>query len=430
MKTTFSLLAASVLILPLSAQESGPGTDLIDLFEKSQREGATDETLRQLLENKALLELKGPEFRELAPDRQREQLEKQLRDDIKGGAFHPQTWFIGLGVESVDSFIREHLGLEKDAGVKVIQVVPGSPAARAGIQTNDIVFKAAGQKVSSLEGLKQAVEQAGKEDRPLRLEWIHQGTRKDAEIRPEGVPGRNPLNSSPDAGNTGRDLPSPQAPNEMPFQPKLDPETLPLLPAPPPHFKLEALPAPENEAERAWKLLGREMRQGERKEKAPAENPQEGPRWVIGVTVEPIDPMIRSHFELPDGTGVRVESVLRGGPAAEAGLKVNDLIVAANKQQIGSLEALKNVVEKVGSDGKQVHLEVIRRGSRDVVKVEPRDSKAVAEKSEGREGNPSPGFMKQMNRLFEMQQQEIDRLYRQVEELRRQIEKLEKREER
>lgn len=217
MKTFRILLALPLLAsTPLAAQDrsDGPGNDLIELYERMRREGATENDLMRLQEERALektllqdrpqpehptilrmprpgdeateLEQRAWQLlnRELMPDQlqRREAAQRQMRE------MRPDGWFIGLVVEPVPPFVREHLGLGKGTGVRVSMVAEDSPAARAGIRVNDIVHSAAGKKVGSLEDLREIVSQAGKQGGPLKIGWIHQGQRKDAEIQPDGPP--------------------------------------------------------------------------------------------------------------------------------------------------------------------------------------------------------------------------------------------------
>lgn len=142
------------------------------------------------------------------------------------------------------------------------------------------------------------------------------------------------------------------------------------------------------------------------------------PRWLVGIVVQPLDPALRSHFDLPEGAGVIVESVMRGGPAAEAGIKTNDLIVTANERKISSLEDLKAAVEQAGSEGKEVNLEVIQRGKRSVVKVTPRGPEPSTGKAEQEEQSPANRPMIEIQRRLDRQQREIEALRRELRELR------------
>ena len=260
MKPILFLIAACASVAPLSAQDDGPGNDLIELFEKSQREGASDEELMRMLEDKALLDLRGPEFREVSP---------------------------------------EELQREKDAVFDMIRRLKG-PA------------------------------------------------------QPEG-----PERAKDDA-------------------------------------------APRRELE------------------STAPRP---PRWLVGLVVSPLDPALRAHFDLPEGTGVIVESVMRGSPAAEAGIKTNDLIVMADGRKVASLEDLRAAVEKSGSEGKAMKLEVIQRGKRSIVEVMPRGPEAPAAKAERKEPGPAMRPMIEIQRRLDQQQQEIEALKREIRELRSRLDR-------
>ncbi|WP_367872023.1 PDZ domain-containing protein [Luteolibacter sp. Populi] len=98
----------------------------------------------------------------------------------------PPRWLIGVAVEPIEPFVRAHLGLEEDAGARVSRVEEETPAAQAGIQVDDIIISADGSKVTTLEGLRDAVEKAGKEGKPLALEIIHRGERKTLSVSPKG----------------------------------------------------------------------------------------------------------------------------------------------------------------------------------------------------------------------------------------------------
>lgn len=182
MKTTLAFLALPFLsAAPLTAQEapSGPGQDLMELFEKMHREGATEDDLRKMLQDRSQQSL-------VEPDAPHEHEHGQPQTDRD--APEAPSWKIGLLVEPVAPFIREHLGLEKDEGVRVVHVADGSPAARIGLEVNDIIVTAGDRKISNLDDLKEVVERAGREGQQFKLGWIHKGERKGAQLRPDGPP--------------------------------------------------------------------------------------------------------------------------------------------------------------------------------------------------------------------------------------------------
>ena len=60
------------------------------------------------------------------------------------------------------------MGLSGSDGVLVTSVVPGSPAAEAGVQPGDVILQVNQSSVSSVEGVKAEVSKA-KADKPLLL---------------------------------------------------------------------------------------------------------------------------------------------------------------------------------------------------------------------------------------------------------------------
>ncbi|MDB4952339.1 MAG: hypothetical protein JWM27_4988 [Gemmatimonadetes bacterium] len=81
------------------------------------------------------------------------------------------------GAEMVD--LNDKLGayFSSRAGALVVQVSPGTPAARAGLEPGDVVVRAGDRAVQSVGDLRQAASRAG--DGSLRLQVIRHGRRRD-----------------------------------------------------------------------------------------------------------------------------------------------------------------------------------------------------------------------------------------------------------
>ncbi len=73
----------------------------------------------------------------------------------------------------------------------------------------------------------------------------------------------------------------------------------------------------------------------------------------------------------PNGGGVRVESVSPGGPAAEAGVKAGDVIVAIEAKPVATGRELVRAMEDVEA-GEKVELGLVRGGKQVVLTVEAR----------------------------------------------------------
>lgn len=71
---------------------------------------------------------------------------------MKGG-------FLGVGMTEMTAELREHFGVDREAGVMVSKVVEDSPAYRAGIQVGDIITTVNDDAVASGHALARAVGQ-------------------------------------------------------------------------------------------------------------------------------------------------------------------------------------------------------------------------------------------------------------------------------
>jgi carboxyl-terminal processing protease len=81
----------------------------------------------------------------------------------------------------------------------------------------------------------------------------------------------------------------------------------------------------------------------------------QGEFFGIGVGINPAN---------KDGTGVLIETVYRGSPAAQAGLQANDILLSANGKDLTKLSIDKAVRLIRGPNGSTVKLEVLRNGAK------------------------------------------------------------------
>jgi S1-C subfamily serine protease len=114
-------------------------------------------------------------------------------------------------------------------------------------------------------------------------------------------------------------------------------------------------------------------------------------RGFLGITLQPLDRDLADYFGLPDTTGVVVNGVLDGSPAAAAGLQPGDIIThfggaaveAEKDEDLGSFQRLVAAVEP----GKQAALMLVRAGERReatiVVGTQPKLDAAEAESELG-----------------------------------------------
>lgn len=70
---------------------------------------------------------------------------------------------------------------QTEKGLLALRVAPGSPAARAGLESGDVVLRADGRDVGTVRELRAAV--AGADDATAKLEVLRQGRRRELTLR-------------------------------------------------------------------------------------------------------------------------------------------------------------------------------------------------------------------------------------------------------
>ncbi len=74
---------------------------------------------------------------------------------IAGGGEKMVKGWLGVVIEDLSPAVLVALGVEN--GVVVSEVVPDSPAAKAGLKTGDVIVQVAGERIFSSNGLRQVV---------------------------------------------------------------------------------------------------------------------------------------------------------------------------------------------------------------------------------------------------------------------------------
>jgi membrane-associated protease RseP (regulator of RpoE activity) len=91
--------------------------------------------------------------------------------------------------------------------------------------------------------------------------------------------------------------------------------------------------------------------------------------YYIGVPVRPLDDTLRAHLGLPAGEGLVVNEVMPNSPAAKAGVKPHDILIAAGDKALPDAQVLVAVVQ--ASEGKPFDLKVVRGGKTQAISVTP-----------------------------------------------------------
>jgi serine protease Do len=195
---------------------------------------------------------------------------------------------IGLGIRDLEPADAEKMKLPGTAGVLVQNVGEDSPAARAGVRTDDVIVTFDGERVRSAAQLTRLVREtpAG---RTVPLQVVRGGSRVDLQVTPEaGRPAMAFRRGAPPAP------PGPPAPPELPGEP--GPPILRDLP----DFDFDF------DAPTLFAVPGRTAR--------------------LGVQVSPLTGDLPGYFGAK--AGVLVNAVTADSPAAKAGIRVGDVITA------------------------------------------------------------------------------------------------------
>ncbi|MFK8184377.1 MAG: HhoA/HhoB/HtrA family serine endopeptidase [Phormidesmis sp.] len=112
-----------------------------------------------------------------------------------GKVDHP---FIGIQMVNLSPAVRDSINADPrnsfriamDSGVLVAGVVPGSPAAKAGLREGDVLSEVNGAAIASGKEVQQAVEANGL-SRDIRLQIERDGRQQSISLRPEPLPAQS-----------------------------------------------------------------------------------------------------------------------------------------------------------------------------------------------------------------------------------------------
>jgi serine protease Do len=224
---------------------------------------------------------------------------KPVIDSLMRGQ-RPSRGYLGVGLQPLDENLAPSLGLPKDSGEIVRSVVPGGPAARAGLQQGDVIVKVNGQPVTPEQTVSYLVANTAVGSR-VPLEIVRGGRRATVNV----------------------------AVGERPTE------------------------------EQLAKLSGGDTATGI-VPGAPAVAPQK----ALGLSLSPLTPELARAANLPaTARGVIVTAVDPNANAAEQGLQRGDLIVSVNNQPVTSPAQVVAAVDAARKAGRSSVLLLVKRGT-------------------------------------------------------------------
>ncbi len=215
-------------------------------------------------------------------------------------------------------------------GAKILEVVPGSPAAAAGLAPGDLIVEAARRPVADPGALAAILAPHGPgEEIPIVV--VRDGQRGERTVTLGHRPGGTPL-PRPDEARVA---------------------------------ELEALIAAAESCPECVRAAEYERAQAEPLRtlawESLARGAPEGPRAFLGVAMVEMTPELRRHFGADASAGVLVAQVRAGGPAAAAGIGVGDVLVAVEGDPVTEVAAVSEHLSG-HEPGEQIRLKVIRDG--------------------------------------------------------------------
>jgi serine protease Do len=224
---------------------------------------------------------------------------KPVIDSLRRGQ-RPQRGYLGVGLQPLDENIAAALNLPKDRGELVRSVVPGEPAAKAGIQQGDVILRVNGQEVTPDQTVSFLIANTPVGGR-VPLEIIRDGRRQSLQVQVGQRPTEEELAKQ---GGGGEDDGQP-----------LGDET-PVVPG-----------------------------------------------SALGLSLQPLNAQIIRALNLPAGVhGVVITAVDPSSDAAEKGIKRGDVILSINRVAVTSPAQVLAAVDSARRAGRSSVLLLIKRG--------------------------------------------------------------------
>ncbi|HME00786.1 MAG TPA: PDZ domain-containing protein [Terriglobia bacterium] len=225
--------------------------------------------------------------------------------------------WLGVRLEDITAQKAQDLKAPGQYGALVTEVEPDSPAAKAGLQVNDVIVDFAGDKVRSVASLRRMVRETPV-DRTVPIEILRNGERRTLNVTVEARRG---------VGNEffGFAMPTPPPPPEGPE-----------MRMPPHAFEF----TPPGSLWNGW--FG-------------------GAR--LGIRGEDLTEQLAGYFGVKQGKGVLVAEVERGSAAEKAGMRAGDCIVRVDSKDVASVEELHEALTNSArgpSNKSQVTLTIVR----------------------------------------------------------------------
>ena len=310
--------------------------------------------------------------------------------DVKGA-------FIGIYMDDLNRDRKEEFDYPKSRGVWIMEIIDDSPADKAGLEDNDIIYMFDGEKVGGADELRKIIKDKNPGDM-VDVVFYREG--KKREIRLElGEHSKQfyTINITDDDAFSGADW------GERSFTIDMD-------------RHIGGLHAME------MAFMG-------------------GDRLFLGVKIHKMNDDLAGYFDVDEGEGVLILDVIEDSVAEEAGMKAGDVIVSVGD---GEIEDPEDLIESLGDydeDAETVDVTVVRKGKKKTFTLDiddlAKDERAMIWVSPSGEEHDFkhfkmniPKIRKRSIELFEdgnkLDELKFDKLRKEIEILEKRLRKLEK----
>jgi membrane-associated protease RseP (regulator of RpoE activity) len=338
--------------------------------------------------------------------------------------------WLGVYTQQITSDLRDGMDLHAAGGVLVTRVVPGGPAARAGLRSGDVLMRFNSHPIESPEDLAGMVGRA-REHQTVSVqavrgsEWTTYSVTL-AEASEDGERATPPAPAKPPAPSRLEDMGHGEAGHgdAGPGDTRDDAD----------RHEVRVKVFRNGDQPESYRVDGdvdqlpgkvREMLRG-----VPGLDGNGGlhalrvmgaGRGRLGVRIESLNEDLAAALGAPGSDGVLVLEVMPDTPAQRAGLRSGDVIITVGDQDVKNAEGLVEALRDV--DGK-VSITVSRKGTRRTVEAElaatPRTSRGQGPMA----GHGRMGDTDREDRLRDRSDADNGDLRQQMEELRQQLREL------
>jgi membrane-associated protease RseP (regulator of RpoE activity) len=326
-----------------------------------------------------------------------------------------------LGVRLIELSDEDKKDLGVKGGLKIGEVVAGGPAAKAGLQVDDVILTLDGRAIDTTQELAPIMQSSGA-GASMKVEYQRDGKKKTSTI----VLGAHPS----DAPAPQAEPPKEQGKTEEDLRERVK-KFLQKKEAPPQDQpKPKAKPAPDEggggglddffavdeemfeQFREMFEKFGVDPEQFFEKGKdgkyrlndqmkdmfknfnfkdflpkgAPGEEPAPKPKKVeprkaepkaetpripkpwLGISPEDLPDELRAQLDLPEGEGLLVTEVVSGSPAEKAGLKKNDILTKIDGKAVKGEDSLAKFMASARA-GQEATLTVLRKSKEQTIKV-------------------------------------------------------------